>query len=88
MSKTVKSFNFPSFSELADYHIKKFGNSSGSSPNWRRISSGINLEGKCKNKDCEAYDENVWSRLGFGEFHLPYQVKNTPCKMCEHNLKS
>jgi len=61
----TKSFYFASFSSVSDYHIKKFSKSNDI-PDWRTVSPGLNLEGKCKNKECEAYNKKVWSPLGYG----------------------
>lgn len=50
MSKNVtKQFSFPSFSEVANYNIKKFINT-GKGSAWNKISTGLNLQGKCKTK--------------------------------------
>ena len=39
-------------------------------PDWRYIYKGLNIEGKCKNKDCEAYNQSVWCKWSFGKFNM------------------
>lgn len=64
MSKSgVLPFRFASFSQATDEHVRKFADSA---PEWRTISAGLNLEGTCKNKNCKAMGQKVWSPLGYG----------------------
>lgn len=82
----TKSFYFASFSHVTDNHIKRFS-TAFDLPHWRTVGPGLNLEGTCKNKDCSAFEKKVWSPRGYGQFHLSYQIRNTPCVSCGKNLK-
>lgn len=53
------SFNFASMSAGRKLTF------SSEAPSYRIIRHGYNVEGKCTNKECEAYDKLVWSNLGF-----------------------
>lgn len=61
-------FLFASFSAVDDRHIRGF--SKAPLPHWRTVYPGLNLEGVCKNKKCDAYNHKVWSPLKYGQFHL------------------
>jgi len=54
----TKTFKFASFSSLFDHNIKKFKKHSSvsSSCGWHTIKAGLSLCGKCKNKECKAYN--------------------------------
>ena len=59
--------------------IVKFGTDA---PKWRVIESGINLEGVCKNKYCEAFGNKVWIKKGFGKFNITKEVYDSKCPIC------
>lgn len=52
----LRGGGFPTikFNSMNEPVIVKFGTDA---PKWRMIARGFNLEGVCKNKDCEAYGQ-------------------------------
>ncbi|RUS35568.1 hypothetical protein BC938DRAFT_476799 [Jimgerdemannia flammicorona] len=56
-----------------------------SAPEWRRAFYGLNLEGKCTNKSCKAYLQNVVVRWGFKNFTLGDR-QYTTCPLCKHHV--
>jgi len=89
MSKEFsKTFKFASFSSVSDHNIKKFEKKSSLiSCKWHNISPGLSVSGKCKNFDCPAYNDNVWTTLGFGSFNIAEWIRKTPCVSCGKHLK-
>ena len=55
-----------------------------SAPKWRRAADGLNLEGICTNRQCEAYDDLVIMTLKFRVFDvlLDSNEKTTRCPCC------
>ncbi|CAF1198729.1 unnamed protein product [Rotaria sp. Silwood1] len=53
-------------------------------PKWRIASSGLCLEGLCKNKACEANNQKVVMSMGYIEFDVlkDPNVKTTKCPIC------
>jgi hypothetical protein len=54
--------------DITQVDTTKITNFSSSAPDWRKIRKGLNMEGKCKTKQCKAYDKKVWTPLGYGTF--------------------
>ncbi|KAI9201982.1 kinase-like domain-containing protein [Polychytrium aggregatum] len=58
--------------------------------NWRILENGLNIEGICRNTQCEAFNEWVILKLGFKDFD-PFNeehVRNLPpCPMCTQFVK-
>lgn len=59
---------------------------SSRAPNWRIAHGGLNLEGKCTNRECEAYRQMVIIPMGLCvTFQLGMPGYTTKCPMCyEH----
>lgn len=53
-------------------------------PKWRTIIRGLNLEGKCLNKVCDAFDKFVCVPLGMGVFPIS-QSAHAACPYCPHD---
>ncbi len=81
------TFEKPKQAELSD-----------TAPDWRLITSGINLEGTCENKECKAYGCLVWIRIGFKTITLneappAYSEDDPPaypqfaCPMCRDGVE-
>lgn len=56
---------------------------SDSAPDWRIVTSGLNVEGICKNSSCKAYNRRVLFRIGYGVFDLLREGKKCKCPMCK-----
>ena len=56
---------------------------SNSAPDWRRANQGLCIEGKCRNRRCEAYGHMVIMNKGFTEFDLINDGHTCQCPMCE-----
>jgi len=54
---------------------------SDSAPDWRVCCNGINIEGICKNRECEAYEHMVIDMHHFGVFDLIHS--EAKCPMCK-----
>lgn len=55
-------------------------------PDWRMCHRGLNIEGKCKNQDCAAYNRMVIERKSFETFNL-LRDGNIHCPMCDSDVK-
>ena len=55
-------------------------------PKWRIVSPGLTLEGKCQNKNCEAYKCQVLMNQGMGNFDL--LSDKTHCPVCRGEVKA
>eukprot|EP01025_Chloroclados_australasicus_P060987 TRINITY_DN7911_c0_g1_i1.p1 TRINITY_DN7911_c0_g1~~TRINITY_DN7911_c0_g1_i1.p1 ORF type:complete len:322 (-),score=30.43 TRINITY_DN7911_c0_g1_i1:326-1291(-) len=49
-------------------------------PRWRTATEGINVEGYCKNRKCEAYNKCVIAKIGMGQIDIVSSQFN--CPMC------
>jgi len=58
---------------------------SDSAPDWRYCSKGVNIEGKCENRECRAYGKMVIHMHRFGVFDLLHS--EAKCPMCYHTIK-
>ena len=62
---------------------------STSAPEWRTINWGLNLEGRCKNRSCKAYNKLVIMQMGtpiIYKLGFPHE-KQTNCPMCKEYVK-
>lgn len=60
-------------------------------PDWRIVSNGLCLEGKCKNKNCEAFNNFVIINMGVPcifKLGLPTEKQPTQCPMCKKHVKA
>ncbi|CAN0352325.1 unnamed protein product [Scytosiphon promiscuus] len=57
---------------------------SNHAPAWRCVRSGLCLEGRCTNRDCEAYDKAVIMNHGFDDYDLirSSQEEDKHCPQC------
>lgn len=60
---------------------KKFGNKA---EKWNLLTRGLNVTGKCKNNNCEAYNKEVDCQIGMGTFDL---VRDADCIKMPNVLK-
>lgn len=62
-----------------------FGTTRG--PDWRRVYPGLNIEGRCQNQLCKAYNGNVWISKGFFKgCALNTEVDNLKCPICSRKV--
>ena len=60
---------------------------SKNAPKWRKVSKGLNLFGKCINKKCEAYNEEVIYNSGINiKFDFNSDRKEIKCPICSKNF--
>lgn len=64
-----------------------YGGFSNNAPKWRVIAKGLNLEGRCKNSDCQAFNKKVWIQKGFGKLNMNKEVKMSKCPLCQKFCK-
>ena len=56
-------------------------------PKWRNISIGLNLFGKCINKNCKAFNQEVIYPVGINiKFDLTSRRKEIKCPICSKNF--
>jgi len=61
---------------------------SNSAPDWRVASQGLCLEGKCTNKDCEAYGQWVIINKKIGTYDMTREQHTNKCPMCQKFVKT
>lgn len=49
-------------------------------PHWRSCVNGLNLEGKCTNEMCKAYDQYVIDMKGYTSVDMPFTMRCPVCK--------
>lgn len=69
-----------------DKNNKKEGNPSKIAPSWRYYSSGINFEGKCMKRTCEAYQRMVFTQEKFGNFIIHSKIQELKCPLCNTKI--
>lgn len=69
------------FADVSDGSIMTSSNLSSQAPDWRRCDVGLNVEGKCENRDCAAFDEMVIHSNHFSPFNLT-RDGDIECPMC------
>ena len=52
------------------------------SPLWTHIRAGLNLQGHCKNPECEANGQIIWIQKGFGTFNMNKECEISSCPQC------
>ena len=80
----LSTLEFVDVDELTKTKKLKF---SKSAPNWRKVSEGLNLFGKCINKKCEAYNKEVIYIAGINiKFDFNSDRKDIKCPICSKNF--
>ena len=54
-----------------------------SAPDWRYATSGLKIEGVCKNSSCKAYKKQVICKNGYGAFDLILDKGGCKCPICK-----
>jgi hypothetical protein len=54
-------------------------------PKWKVCTRGLNLEGKCENKACEAFGQRVICMMGFTAVNLSTDM--APCPICKERVQ-
>jgi hypothetical protein len=62
------------------------GNYNNQAPDWRTVTNGLNVRGKCQNINCRAYGESVDCKIGFGIFDLVRDCDQVRCPMCKEEI--
>ena len=56
-------------------------------PEWRRVHEGLNLFGKCINKDCKAFNKEViHPKSNTIKFSIDQQKREIKCPICNKNF--
>ncbi|KAJ3071488.1 hypothetical protein HDU99_002404, partial [Rhizoclosmatium hyalinum] len=55
-------------------------------PRWRVVSTGLNLEGVCTNKSCNAFGDLVIAPQGLGVFDLEMDAHRVQCPECDKRV--
>lgn len=79
----VSGFKFPSLD------CGKFRGFGATAPEYRRIASGLNLEGKCSNPNCIACDKLCWANIGFSPkegFQIGKLLFSVRCPICSEKI--
>ena len=59
-----------------------------SAPKWRIAIHGLNLEGICVNKNCQAYNQWVIVKKGLGIYDIIYDQFTNICPVCSEYVDS
>jgi hypothetical protein len=81
-AKTLGSFNF-SFNTLEDKRLIDF---SKNAPFYRRVISGLNIQGECRNETCQANRKVVYIPRGMGDFNIAKEKHQSRCPACEQKI--
>ncbi len=54
---------------------------------WNITAIGANIQGRCDNNRCEAYDKRVIKQIGKGEFTIADLVFEATCPICNKDLE-
>lgn len=55
-------------------------------PPWGLVAPGLNLRGFCRNRNCSAYNQNVWIQKGFGSFNITVHAETSACPCCKEQV--
>ena len=55
-------------------------------PPWRHAKVGLNLEGKCRNKECVAFSKDVVYKFGEEDFDLVLDRRRAKCPICSKKI--
>ena len=78
------SLEFVDLDESTKFKVLKF---SKKAPEWRKVSVGLNLFGKCLNKNCKAYNKEVINIVGINrKFDFLINKKAIICPACSKNF--
>ena len=69
------------FVDMANPDVAAVHQYNAYAPYWRTAVSGLNLEGICRHRSCEAYGQEVIANLGYGAYNLVgYKAQCPRCK--------
>jgi hypothetical protein len=54
----------------------------------RIVEPGVNMEGICRNQDCEVFERRVWIPKGYGLIDLSYEINKSACPICREPIES
>ena len=74
------------FTDFADENLERRAWSSNA-PKWRIAKSGLCVEGKCTNEECEANGNMVVISMGFCSFTLPDDDCRCSCPLCSKRVQ-
>lgn len=77
-----------SFVDITNESKAKTLHFSQTAPNWRICTKGLNLEGICKNKSCEAYNQWVIIQKGIGTYDMIFDEHLNRCPICYNYVES
>lgn len=70
------------FSNLENKYLIEFSEA----PQWRIVSRGLNLEGKCTNDSCQANKKRVWVQMGMGKYDINRVIFELKCPSCKQKV--
>ena len=80
----INTLEFVDFDKLTKTKKLKL---SKNAPKWRKVTKGLNLFGKCINKNCEAYNKEVIYKAGINiKFNFNSDKKEIKCPICSKNF--
>lgn len=84
-SQQKKNFGIAgvSFNSLEETRSIQF---SKEAPSYRRVVQGLNLQGQCQNRVCEAYQKVIYMPMGIGDFNIFHQMRHTTCPACAEEV--
>eukprot|EP00735_Rhodelphis_limneticus_P010674 TRINITY_DN3478_c0_g1::TRINITY_DN3478_c0_g1_i1::g.20621::m.20621 TRINITY_DN3478_c0_g1::TRINITY_DN3478_c0_g1_i1::g.20621 ORF type:complete len:308 (-),score=31.91,sp/P0DJ25/RL40_TETTS/60.53/4e-18,ubiquitin/PF00240.18/1.5e-18,ubiquitin/PF00240.18/6.4e+03,Rad60-SLD/PF11976.3/1.1e-10 TRINITY_DN3478_c0_g1_i1:2-925(-) len=76
-----------SFVDISDSSTIQQVSFSTTAPSWRIVREGLNVEGKCTNKKCEAFKQQVICPVGLGDFDIILDSDKVNCPACAQNVQ-
>ncbi len=74
------------FSDVSNENNMVTRKFSQNAPDWRYATKGLNVEGKCVNKSCRAFDSMVIYKFGEGVFDLENDAELVKCPLCSQSV--
>lgn len=83
--KSMGNFNF-AFNSLENKKQIGFSKTPKTAPAYRRVTSGLNMQGECTNTKCVAIGKTVFIQKGMGTFNAGQLKHKSNCPACHEKI--